>query len=57
MVELSDLEILELREDGDPDWVTVTPPEGVGKMAVFRCQPSRASLVGRHRQGEQGDRQ
>jgi hypothetical protein len=27
----------------------------VGKMTVFRCQPSRASLVGRHRQGEQGD--
>jgi hypothetical protein len=27
----------------------------VGNMAVFRCQPSRASLVGRHQQGEQGD--
>jgi hypothetical protein len=26
----------------------------VGKLAVFRCQPSRASLVGRHRQGKQG---
>jgi hypothetical protein len=26
----------------------------VGKLAVFRCQPSRASLVGRHPQGEQG---
>jgi hypothetical protein len=29
----------------------------VGKMAVLRCQPSRASPAGRHRQDEQGDRQ
>jgi hypothetical protein len=29
----------------------------VGKMAVLRCQPSRASPPGRHRQDEQGDRQ
>jgi hypothetical protein len=29
----------------------------VGKMAVLRCQPSRASPAGRHRQGEQSDRQ
>jgi hypothetical protein len=29
----------------------------VGKMAVLRCQPNRASPVGRHRQDEQGDRQ
>ena len=29
---------------------------GVGKMAVLRCQSSRASPAGRHRQDEQGDR-
>jgi hypothetical protein len=29
----------------------------VGKLAAFRCHPGRASLVGRHRQDKQGDRQ
>jgi hypothetical protein len=45
-----------IHDSEDPSTLTseITTVILVGKLAAFQCQPRRASLVGRHQQGEQG---